>query len=304
VSGLVDGRVELEAVLREPRFEKAGLYPRSPRTIYRDLSEGLVGDDSPVFEQLVRDLVHRLSVWWSPEAYSLFPVIVPWAVRDRSCRYDAGPEAWGSPRDDGCLRDDNSIIKKLPLSAVIAAPKQHRFAGKKLWRGFTACHIWRDLPGATNGGEDPWLYSFLPNLVWLPTPLAPLSDRQGSFTQALLQVLSRELFAPVAVAPSVAIYAAQAWQKLPAPVAPRDGADPHVLARFSPTPAFLERRLAYNRRLTDGVNTIASGSTPEKKIICSRYTTGLPNIAPTVLNSFVSSLRQYNDAVGVALIAA
>jgi hypothetical protein len=34
-------------------------------------------------------------------------------------------------------------------------------------------------------------YSFLPNLVWLPSQLAKLSDREGSFVQTLAAVSRR-----------------------------------------------------------------------------------------------------------------
>lgn len=154
-----------------------------------------LGEAAPdEFRDLAERLLTRLGIWWSADAYGVMPVMTPWCVRDRSCRYDQGPEAWGAPRADGFLRDDNSIIKKLPLPVRVSAPNGHPYDGRRPWRGFTACHIWRELPGGRIAGENPWLYSFMPNLVWLPSWIAPLTDRQNSHIQQLLQQASYDRF--------------------------------------------------------------------------------------------------------------
>jgi hypothetical protein len=302
--GPIDGRVELQRTLSDS-FAATGFAAVPERELYRALQAGLDGSDRESYEPLVARLIREVGIWWSPNAYALFPILVPWAVRDRSCRYDAGPEAWGSPRADGYLRDDNSIIKKLPLSAHVAAPASHAYASRKPWRGFTACHVWRDLPDGVVAGEDAWLYSFLPNLVWLPTPIAPLTDRQGSFVQQLLQHISIRMFSREAVAQPLAAYADVAWAKLPAP--PRSIPDelvrPDGLACFEPSAQFFRRRLSYNRRLTTGVAAIAEGRRPDKKIICSRYTTGLPELPMATLSEFSSLLRAYDDAVASSITA-
>jgi hypothetical protein len=297
----IDGRVELSAAIASPKYR--GVAGAPDATIYQRLQEGLTSANAVSFEETVTHLILRLAIWWSPAAYAAFPVLVPWAVRDRSCRYDAGPEAWGSPRDDGHLRDDNSIIKKLPLTAVVAAPEDHPYRGRKVWRGFTACHVWRDLPAGRVSGEDPWLYSFLPNIVWMPTPLAPLSDRHGSFTQRLLQTMSYQIFRATVVSPSVKPYVDKAWEKLPAPThQPRvEVSTMERLAVFAPSTSFLRRRLEYNRRLTRSVSAVRSSGHADQKIICSRYTSGLPELAPDVLREFELKLRRYDDAVARSL---
>ncbi|WP_428342371.1 hypothetical protein [Mycobacterium sp.] len=184
----VDATVEIIAELNRLSVTStvASEAPRST-ALYRYLADGMKAETNDEFLAVTYDLILRLGVWWSAEAYARLPLLTPWCVRDRSCRYDHGPESWGAPRIDGYLRDDNSIIKKLPLSSAISAPQGHPYDGQRPWRGFTACHIWRDLPGAQVAGEDPWLYSFVPNLVWLPSWLAPLTDRQGSVIQQILQ---------------------------------------------------------------------------------------------------------------------
>lgn len=41
---------------------------------------------------------------------------------------------------------------------------------------------------------DPWLNSFIPNLVWVPKPLDVYSDRDGHVVQTLLRQRSVDLF--------------------------------------------------------------------------------------------------------------
>src|SRR5690242_552265 len=111
----IDGTVELAAALSgDDVLTQLADIPAAH--LYKHLQAELSGIAPVQAQRCVATLVRRLGIWWSSAAYAAFPVIVPWSIRDRSCRYDAGPEAWGSARADGLLRDDNSIIKKLPLS--------------------------------------------------------------------------------------------------------------------------------------------------------------------------------------------
>ena len=227
-SSSIDGTDELIAELDRlsAQLEVAARAPRW-KALYRYLAEGMspqarLGEPGPSeFEDLTERLLVRMSIWWSADAYRLMPVMTPWCVRDRSCRYDQGPEEWGAPREDGYLRDDNSIIKKLPLPVTVTAPPNHPYHGR-CWWGFTACHIWRELPGGAIAGEDPWLYSFMPNLVWLPSWLAPLTDRHESHVQELLQRVSYQRYRRAPVEPAVAAYAEHGWSRLGEPRAGTD----------------------------------------------------------------------------------
>jgi hypothetical protein len=279
------------------RWPLAARVRRAPSP-YRLLQQHLEAAD-PVAQDLVEALIRRLGVWWSPSLYVVMPVLTPWCVRDRSCRYDQGPEAWGAPRSDGFLRDDNSIIKKLPLPLRISAPLGHPYLGRKPHRGFTACHIWRDLPDGSAGGEDPWLYSFLPNLVWLPRALAPLSDRQGSWVQQTLQAMSRGLFRGVPVHPDVAPVAVDAWRRLD-PSGGRSDGDTADLARFSADAKFVQRRIKYIDSFVMGAEEVLDGRPVSRKIVCSRYTAELPGLHPQDVAAFRETLLAYRGAVGRA----
>ncbi len=300
----VDGAVELVAALdRRSKSSSVALNAPQSTGLYRYLDEGMRGPDSEEFMQLTIDLIQELGIWWSPEVYSVLPVMVPWCIRDRTCRYDQGPESWGAPRSDGYLRDDNSIIKKLPLSLVIAGPEGSPYRGRKPWRGFTACHIWRDLPDGTFAGADPWLYSFVPNLVWLPSWLAPLTDRQGADVQAILQRTSLEFFTRIEVPESLSSYVDLSWRKLPAP-GPGAVLATERLQKFEPVPAFFSRRLSYLENFVNGCDQVLEGRVLTRKLVCTRYTAALPTLEQDNIRQFRNAMSDYRLASARALVPA
>ncbi|MGV1004460.1 MAG: hypothetical protein ACOYEV_06755 [Candidatus Nanopelagicales bacterium] len=298
----VDGAVELVAEL-DRRSQLSAVALNAPRSsgLYRYLLNGM-SSGADEFTALTIGLIETLGIWWSPEVYANLPVMVPWCIRDRTCRYDQGPESWGSPRSDGYLRDDNSIIKKLPLSLSISGPAGSPFRGRKPWRGFTACHIWRDLPDGSFAGADPWLYSFVPNLIWLPTWLAPLTDRQGGEVQAILQRTSIALFRGVEIPEPLTAYAEEAWGKLPPPGAGVALAT-EGLQKFEPVPAFFSRRLAYLDNFISGCDEVLAGRPLVKKLICTRYTQGLPELHHGETQKFRQAMDEYRCACSSALVA-
>jgi hypothetical protein len=297
----VDGTVELVAEL-DRRSASSSIAANAPRSsgVYRYLSEGLRGPNADDFMRVTIDLIQDLGIWWSPTIYAMLPVMVPWCIRDRTCRYDQGPESWGAPRDDGYLRDDNSIIKKLPLSLVISGPTESRYSGQKPWRGFTACHIWRDLPDGTMAGADPWLYSFVPNLVWLPTWLAPLTDRQGGDIQAVLQRTSIALFGDVEVPESLRGYTSASWSKLPPP-GRGIGIATERLQKFEPVSSFFSRRLNSLDNFVSGCDQVLDDRLLTRKLICSRYTEGLPTLDRADIRQFRNAMDDYRRACSVGL---
>lgn len=293
----IDANVELGRLLDQLSADSP-LAARAPRGkgLYKYLAAGLAAQGyEGAYWQLTETLLTRLSVWWSAWGYEQVPVMVPWAIRDRSARYDQGPESWGAPRADGYFRDDNSIIKKLALPLTVIAPVGHPFAGQKPWRGFTACHIWRTLPGGTVAGEDPFLYSFMPNLVWLPTAIAPLSDRQESHVQRVLQRTSLLLYRGAGL-PSLRKYTDHAKNLL---VPPPDGLalDLTRLAMFSADASFKARRVAYLDKFIAGADSVVRTGVLPGKLISSRYTAGLPLLERSAVALFRDTLSEYRDAL-------
>lgn len=299
----VDATVELVAEL-DRLSESSSVARGAPRSkaIYSYLARGMEGPAGDEFTALTSELLVRLGVWWSAAAFSKLPAITPWCVRDRSCRYDQGPESWGAPRSDGYMRDDNSIIKKLPLSTRIESAADHPYQGRKPWRGFTACHIWRDLPDGTLAGADPWLYSFMPNLIWLPSWLAPLTDRQGSSVQELLQRTSIELFRNVTVPPALEVFTEGSWRKLPPPPSPGPVLPLNRLAFFEPDDKFFARRIVYLDKVVAGCESVLGTGALNSKLICSRYTAGLPLLEREAVSEFRDAIAAYRMAILTAQV--
>lgn len=304
-SGAIDAGVELARELdrlsdssviaaRAPRG--TGLAGYLARGMATEPLEGTPGD----FTSLTESLLQRLSIWWAPTGYARMPTMVPWCIRDRSARYDQGPESWSAPRDDGYLRDDNSIIKKLPLPVKVRASAEHPYADRKPWRGFTACHIWRELPDGQIAGTDPWLYSFMPNLVWIPSPLSALSDSHESHVQLILQRTSIALFRARECAPSIRSYSDYAWGRLPSPPPEGRALDLAGLALFEVDDAFVNRRVTYLNSFISGADEVLRTGRLSRKLISTRYTQGLPLLEPAAIADFRDALASYRNAVANA----
>lgn len=297
----VDGAVELEAEL-ERLSSSSDVAANAPRdaALYGFLNAGITRGgqwgDASEYLALARRLIQRLSIWWPPQTYAEMPILVPWAIRDRSARYDMGPEMWSDPREDGFLRDDNSIIKKLPLPLPIRAAPGHPYANRRPWRGFMACHLWRGLPDGSLTGTSPWLYSFIPNLVWLPMPFARLSDVESGPIQALLQSTSVALYRGRAPVSSVHAYLRSAWKALPEPTTGLK-LDLPSLNFFRVDQAFIKRRLAYIDRFVDGAELVLAGDVLTRKLISSRYTLGFQQLEHKSISRFAEELRAYRKAV-------
>jgi hypothetical protein len=143
----------------------------------------------------------------------------PYAVRDSTSRKDAKtgrPEAWGSPNSQGYFRDDNSLIKGVPGALPIES-RFNAYNGVRIGNGFVASHVWRKLTNDGSAARHPLTNSFIPNLVWLPTQVAKLSDREGSFVQTYLQAISKKVYRSARVSSHQQSVVAEAWDLLPDP---------------------------------------------------------------------------------------
>lgn len=161
--------------------------------LYHFLQKDLYQNDSWFFQMLAAKLVTSLAIWFRPSFYQEFPLLRPYAVRDATCRKRNNPqkiEQWGCPNEKGYFRDDNSLLKNIPSSLKITSPLKDLYNGKTMGNGFVASHIWREVDPSQSSdsyaARDPWTYSFVPNLVWLPEQVSKLTDREGSFSQLYL----------------------------------------------------------------------------------------------------------------------
>lgn len=266
--------------------------------IYHYIQKTLLSDGEP--DASTRPLIERLlvdlSIWFPPEVYRQIPILLPYTVRDASCRKKGndGSEEWGTANERGFFRDDNSLVKAVVKSFVISGNTIKEYDKKKLGNGFVAAHIWRKLNSAY--GED-WAStiaqtnSFVPNLVWLPRQISKLTDREGRFAQKLLQSLSRQIYA----GHSSSEFKQRIWAMLPeTDVQPERPIDLARLNYFDVPTKWIESR---KQRLIDEMERIRScvetGEISAKKVKCSAY---LPSLSEKLAPEHTSTLLEWLDA--------
>ena len=131
-----------------------------------------------VSESDLVDLALRFAIWPSVSTYCDTPWFAPFAIRRIRVRVEPNApgvkrDLWGLPNESGYLTDDNSWIKGLILNRTLS-PETNAYGGSRITRGVVCCHIWS---GTTT---SPLLFSFVPNLVWLPKSLARYSDAHSA----------------------------------------------------------------------------------------------------------------------------
>ncbi|MDA2989674.1 MAG: hypothetical protein O2815_11410 [Actinomycetota bacterium] len=162
------------------------------------------------------DLVSRYALWIPLDTFSAAPWIAPFAVRKVRIRTDPrapGPrrDLWGMPDEDGYFTDDNSLIK--PVVQRLNTSSSSPYKGSQVTRGLVCCHLW---PSTTT---DPLLFSFIPNLAWVPKSLASYTDAhmQGPPHRAHYALRSAARARYEALIPLVGQERVRrAWQALPA----------------------------------------------------------------------------------------
>ncbi|MEK7361396.1 MAG: hypothetical protein AAB133_04880, partial [Pseudomonadota bacterium] len=188
--------------------------------VYHYLQKDLFESDIWLFQMLCARLVAGLGIWLDPEIYKRMPTLLPFVIRDPSCRKrtEGDTEEWGAPSEHAYLRDDNTLVKAIPKSMNVTSSSQPLYDGKRIGNGFVAAHVWRKIKGSEIGAylasRDPWTNSFVPNLVWLPSDVAKLSDRDGTFTQLYLQALAAKIYKDLPVSQEMRPYVDKVWAML------------------------------------------------------------------------------------------
>ena len=110
--------------------------------------------------------------------------------------------------------DDNSMIKNYAQGKVVSSKKIQYYDGKKISEGFWACHIWDRLEDETLTNTDNSLFSFIPNIVWLPKELSRLTDHVPIVKDVLKQ-LSVHIYGQLRM-PNQALQSIvdESWEKL------------------------------------------------------------------------------------------
>jgi hypothetical protein len=238
----------------------------------------LLKSEPELFAVVPQLLVESMAIWLPVDVYRQWPVLMPWVVRDPQCRGNTKknvPDQWASPNKDGYLRDDNSLVKSLTRSLSVRGPKGSHLSGSRMGSEFVASHIWRKVDADRLASRIPLLNTFVPNLVWLPSQIAKLSDREGGMVQQTLQAVSRGIYSSAQVDGSLRPMVAEAWSLLPEPAVTLE-VDLRKLNWFVTADRFFATRKARLSSVIEALQTLAAGESLARKVIATRYTEGLP----------------------------
>lgn len=260
--------------------------------IYHYLQKSLREEDEQLFQEIVAKLLTRLGIWFPPSAYATLPIVLPHVVRDPGCRRPI--DEWSSPNEAGYVRDDNSLIKGLVRSFAIASDLSE-YNGRRIGTGFVAAHVWSRV-GDTYSSREASTYSFIPNLVWLPTNVAKLTDRDNSFAQMFIQALSYEIYYRLELRDTIRPFVDDSWNQLPRPDFPKHRLpDVRELNFFRVPQSFFCTRTARISTASRGLLLVAAGDSGsiKDKILHTRYTAGLKASPPLVSASAAKKLGDH-----------
>ena len=256
----------------------------------------LAGDsDNPTQETkfLIEHLLLWGGIWFTPEVYKTIPVLLPYVIRDASCRKvdpKTGKDTRGIATPNGFLPDDNSSIKGIPKSLRIISHISE-MNGNRMGNGFVASHIWRKLIKHTDilASQYAATNSFIPNLVWLPSQISKLTDREGSYAQRFLQYVSSRLYKNIQIKNKTI---QNIWDELEEPdITPICEVDLNNLNYFDTTANWLNKRRDNLNKELQSILSILDGQTPcMNKINVGNYVPTLQQISKSmplsVKNSF------------------
>ena len=271
--------------------------------LYHYLQKSLQDEDVWLFQMLVAKLVTALGIWFPPSGYGVLPIALPHVVRDPDCRGLGPKDQWSSPNAHGYVRDDNSLVKGLVGSFSVKSPNFSEYRNRKLGGGFVSAHAWRTTSDGGYAARQAPTNSFWPNLVWLPTNVAKLTDREGSFAQTFVQALSTKIYRDAEVSAPLRSFADEAWALLPeVPEFPEQGLPDTADLNFFEVPtSFFQTRLKTIRIASAGLRCVEEGRPLQGKVLHTRYTAGLVNVEPEAARLLRLRLDKYADGVEGAI---
>lgn len=240
----------------------------------------------------------KFAIWLPISTFTESPWLAPHAIRKIRIRTDPNApgdarDLWGFPDEHGRFTDDNSLIKAVVRGRQVAGGWSP-YGDRRLTTGLVCCHVW---PGTTS---DPRLFSFVPNLVWLPRSLAGLSDahykHQGVHAlHFALRAASVKRFC--GIAPSVGKEQVDdAWSQLPA-AAPFDIPLPEP-AEVRGGDAISVAANRRTRRVIDFLSELCDDRLPSRRVskryhagVGSRIDASLPPIQAFVNREALQGLR-------------
>jgi len=259
--------------------------------LYHYFQKSILREGDQFSKELLERLIIDLSIWLPIIFYRRLPIILPYVVRDPSCRVkrDTGEDEWGSANSNGFLRDDNSLIKGIVRSFEVKSPKIPAYDGLRLGTGFVASHIWGTVAIEKKpmiSSRHHMLNSFTPNLVWLPVQISKLTDREGSLAQRMLQAVSHKIYEEINMPDDIS----RLWENLPYPEELQSlSVDLKRINYFAVPSEWLTRRI---KGLSSEIDVILSadiiGDVKSNKIKSRRY-------LPTLKQIPIEPRKELND---------
>jgi hypothetical protein len=271
--------------------------------LYRLFQSLLKNEDHKVRRALAGEMIQGMTIWLPLDLYQKCPVILPWVVRNPKCRPrklkgKQYPDRWGAPDELGYQMDDNTLIKGIPKSLPIAGPEDSPLVGKKMGNYFVASHIWREIDGLdVLASRHPELNSFSPNLVWLPSQISKLSDREGQIVQDLLKLASWKIYRNVKVDANYSDAVEEIWKYLEKDIeniSEKYNFDAKTAHYFLPKDEkFVLRRIEIARKALEFISSCETGSPTPPKSITSRYAEGLPKVSKATLSKLKKQVAKF-----------
>jgi len=271
--------------------------------LYRLFQKLLASEDHKIRSALAGEMIQGMTIWLPTELYQKCPVILPWVVRNQKCRPHKlkgkqYPDRWGAPDELGYQMDDNTLIKGIPKSLPIAGPEDSPLVGKKMGNDFVASHIWREIDGLdVLASCHPELNSFAPNLVWLPSQISKLSDREGQIIQDLLKLASWKIYRGVKVDPRYSDSVEAIWKYLEKDIeniSEKYRFDVKIAHYFLPKDEkFVLRRIETARKALDFISSCESGMPKPPESTTSRYAEGLPKFSKATLSKLKNQVSKF-----------
>ena len=263
--------------------------------LYRFFNEVLLSEPD-LHEKIPRLLVLSMSVWFPVNLYKEMPVLLPWVVRDPKCRGKRlkgsviEADQWGAPNHEGFLMDDNSLVKGLPKSLEISSDKYQFLDRKYLGNEFVASHIWRINNSTMLAARVASLNTFIPNLVWLPSQVSKLSDREDSPVQNALKEISWSVYRSIPLQGAAEIVAERSWSLLPKPLNTFETFDKE-LNWFVANKKFINMRRSKLDIVIRALESLKLGIETPKQLRPSRYREGISLVSICCRESLLTELR-------------
>jgi hypothetical protein len=116
-----------------------------------------------------------------------------------------------------------------------------------------------------------------------------------------VQALARKIFKDVDVPTTLEQTVASIWDRLPsAGNIPEQGLpETSDLSFFTTDAHWIERKGQVVRDVVEGLGNVVSGRKLKRRIVCSRYTEGLPRVPPKKVQQLRGQLEKYAAAAGL-----